>query len=480
MKPNSMRGMLAIALMGAYASGCSQKAERSSEGADPFGHASSAASSTSWLPDSTPDAAPPPPSAPARTTVESSETSIGGLVTTRESRTVTEGAPIAAQAPPETSPPWIEAPRETRRTPQSGLLTAGDHDDLLNPKAYADYAGSYLQNGGGNLPFVDTRTRRTIKVLDASGRPVPHAMVTVGREKNPLQLTTTSDGTASFYPGFDRIADRTRVSVVSTAGRWERMVNLGKGAGTTVAALPGRAPTVDALDIAIVLDTTGSMGDEMEFIQTEITSIVDSVRRNAGNVDVRIGLVAYRDDGDDYVVKSFPMSAGAVGARNAIAALDAGGGGDTPEAMDKAMQAAERLQWRKDAAKAVLLIADAPPHDQDVRTTLDAAGRMRSKGIQIVPVAASDTDDAAQYVMRAMAVMTHGRYIFLTDDSGVGNAHAEPSVACYAVTRLDQLISRVLAGIVTGRRIEPRPQDVIRTVGDMSRGRCLSEDGGQQ
>jgi uncharacterized protein YegL len=319
-----------------------------------------------------------------------------------------------------------------------------------------------------------------VKVVDGSGRPVPFAKVTVGRSANPLTLTTNSDGTASFYPAFDKVSSGAKVSVSSKAGTWQRTLNFSKIPSTIVASLQGSAPSVDELDVAIVLDTTGSMGDEMEFIQTEITSIVDSVRRNAGNVDVRIGVVAYRDDGDEYVVKSFGMSNGAVAARNAIAALDAGGGGDTPEAMDKAMQAAERLQWRPNAAKAVLVIADAPPHDEGMKATLDAANRMRSAGIQIVPVAASDTDDTAQYVMRTMAAMTHGRYIFLTDDSGVGNAHAEPSVACYAVTRLDQLISRVLAGIVTGRRIEPRPQDVIRSVGDMRRGRCLGEIGGGQ
>jgi hypothetical protein len=416
-----------------------------------------------------------------RTTVESSETSVGGLVTTRRSRTVTEGSSGSADRAAEAPVEWIGEPRESRRpTSQSGLLTAGDHDDLLNPKAYAEYAGNFLQNGGTSLPFVDTRTRKTVKVVDGSGRPVPFAKVTVGRSANPLTLTTNSDGTASFYPAFDKVSSGAKVSVSSKAGTWQRTLNFSKIPSTIVASLQGSAPSVDELDVAIVLDTTGSMGDEMEFIQTEITSIVDSVRRNAGNVDVRIGVVAYRDDGDEYVVKSFGMSNGAVAARNAIAALDAGGGGDTPEAMDKAMQAAERLQWRPNAAKAVLVIADAPPHDEGMKATLDAANRMRSAGIQIVPVAASDTDDTAQYVMRTMAAMTHGRYIFLTDDSGVGNAHAEPSVACYAVTRLDQLISRVLAGIVTGRRIEPRPQDVIRSVGDMRRGRCLGEIGGGQ
>ena len=144
------------------------------------------------------------------------------------------------------------------------------------------------------------------------------------------------------------------------------------------------------------------------------------------------------------------------------------------------MKAAVALPWRQNAAKVVMLIADAPPHEEAVAATLASAGTLRSKGVQIVPLAASGTEDTAQYVMRTMAAMTQGRYVFLTDDSGVGNAHAEPSIGCYQVTRLDQLLTRVLSEIVTGRRFEARPQDVIRTVGDMRRGRCIGEFGGQQ
>ena len=119
-----------------------------------------------------------------------------------------------------------------------------------------------------------------------------------------------------------------------------------------------------------------------------------------------------------------------------------------------------------------LLVADAPPHREALGTTLDAVEHLRGQGVRIVPVAASGAEDSAQYVMRAMAVLTGGRYIFLTDDSGIGNGHAEPDIACYVVTRLDQLIARVLAGIVEGRRVEPKQSEIIRTVGSYDRGRC--------
>lgn len=222
----------------------------------------------------------------------------------------------------------------------------------------------------------------------------------------------------------------------------------------------------------LVLDTTGSMGDEMAYLQAELASILSRVKRDASDVDVRIGLVVYRDRGDAYVTRSFPLTGDTAAMQSSLDNQDADGGGDTPEAMDRALVAAGQMQWRPDAAKAVLLVADAPPHSKALGMTLDAVEHLRGQGVRIVPVAASGVENSAQYIMRAMAVLTGGRYIFLTDDSGVGNAHAEPDVACYIVTRLDQLIARVLAGIVEGRRIEPEQGEVIRTVGSYDRGRC--------
>lgn len=401
---------------------------------------------------------------PARTVTRKGEWSVGGIVGGKTETTTVE--PVAAQdvvvEPPSPRP---------EPAPQSGLLTAGDVDDLLNPAQYARYAGRFLQDRGASLPFVDTRTRVTIKVVDARGRPVPQARATVGRGQAPLRLVTAADGTASFFPRFDRVPGETEVAVSAPAGSAKRRISL---AGTRLVEmrLPGGAAAPAAMDVALVIDTTGSMGDEIAYLAAELEAIVARLKRNAGNVDLRIGVILFRDDGDDYVVRTTPLTGNVGAIRATLLQQEADGGGDMPEAMDRAMAAATRLQWRADAAKALVLVTDAPPHDEALAATLTAADRLRSAGVQIVPVAASGVDDTAQYVLRTMAAMTQGRYVFLTDDSGVGDAHAEPDVACYLVTRLDQLLGRVLGGIATGRRIEPRPDDVIRRVGSYDRGRC--------
>jgi Mg-chelatase subunit ChlD len=395
------------------------------------------------------------------TTVTTRELDVGGLVKMREERrTVGPEEEIVD-----------EAVNEMKR-PQAGNLTAGDHDDILNPTLYARYASAVVQQNG-ELPFVDTRSLVAVRVVDAVGRAVPQARIEVARPGGALHLVSGADGSASFYPRYDRAGSQTRISISSDAGSISRAVRLrGHGVQTVMLTVPGRGRPVDALDLVLVLDTTGSMGDEMAYLQAEMASIISRLKRDAGNLDIQIGLVVYRDRGDDYVTRSFPLSRDMRSVQSTLDQQDADGGGDMPEAVDRALVAAEHMQWRPEAAKAVLLVADAPPHREALGATLKAVEHLRGQGVRIVPVAASGAEDSAQYVMRAMAVLTGGRYIFLTDDSGIGNGHAEPDIACYVVTRLDQLIARVLAGIVEGHRVEPKQSEVIRTVGNYDRGRC--------
>jgi len=138
------------------------------------------------------------------------------------------------------------------------------------------------------------------------------------------------------------------------------------------------------------------------------------------------------------------------------------------------------MAWRDDALKINLLVADAPPHDKHIKDTWNAALKSRREGIHIVPLAGSGIDKTAEFIMRSMAQITGGRYLFLTDDSGVGNRHAKPTVDCYVVTRLDGLVTRVLNSLITGERVEPDAGDIIRSVGNYRAGTCAVDEQDRQ
>lgn len=375
------------------------------------------------------------------------------------------------------SPPGIVRPG-SRHQPQSGTLTAGDHDDLLNPELYDAYVRrSDLGQSIRDLPRVDTGRTLTVAVRDQAGQPIPFAQVVLTcADGNSIRLATQADGRVDFFPALDNLGRSVSIAV-RHAGRLTsaRAVTIAQAPGGQQVGftLSGRAAATRKMDLVLAIDTTGSMGDEIRYLQTELRAILDALRRSHPNLDLRVGFVFYRDLGDEYVTQTVPLTADFSAAQGVLAQQRADGGGDYPEAMDQALIRAVGLDWRADAVKSLLLVADAPPHDDKVGLTWRAAEVARAKRIHIVPVAASGVADTAEYAMRAMAALTQSRYVFLTDDSGVGNPHAPPAVDCYQVTRLDALLRRVLDGQLSGRRVEAREGEVIRSVGQYDAGRCI-------
>ena len=434
-----------------------------------------------------PPAAPPPASAMGRAERADSSGAAPSEIAVTASRS--EGGAAAATAdradkvmPGETAGWPDPRPRRPQPRPQAGQLTAGEHDDLLNPELYAQYQRrSNLGQDLPGLPLLDTARVLTIEARDRSGQPLGRTMVEVlCADGNRLQLSTMSDGTVALFPALDRLGSKVKVRV---GGQPWREVAIASGAGGqrvsfTLDQRPAQA--AQKLDLMLVIDTTGSMGDEIRYLQSEFGAIMTSVRAQHPGLDVRVGFVFYRDLGDDYVTQTVPLTRDFARAQGELGQHQAGGGGDYPEAMDQALVRAAGQDWRGDAVKTMLLVADAPPHDEHIGLAWQASEVLRAKRVQIVPVAASGVADKAEYVMRAMAALTQSRYTFLTDDSGIGNAHAAPAIDCYLVTRLDALLRRVIDSQLTGRRIEPAEQEVIRQVGDYDHGRCVIPRGGLQ
>jgi von Willebrand factor type A domain len=240
-----------------------------------------------------------------------------------------------------------------------------------------------------------------------------------------------------------------------------------------------KAPRAE-LDVQLVLDTTGSMGDELTYLQSEFDAIAANVRSKFPNVTPRWSLVVYRDKGDDYVTREFDFTSDTNKFRKNLRAQSAGGGGDTPEAVVQGLGSGLAQSWRQqgNVAKIAFWVADAPAHPGEGRVLAQVIRDAKKKGVHIYPIASSDTDDAAEYQMRSAAQMTGGRYVFLTNDSGVGNNHAEPHIPCYNVTRLDTAIVRMIQVELSGHRVEAEQNEIVRAVGQPNKeGKCQLSSG---
>jgi Mg-chelatase subunit ChlD len=166
------------------------------------------------------------------------------------------------------------------------------------------------------------------------------------------------------------------------------------------------------LDLVLAIDTTGSMGGVINDVKANARQLIETLR--AGGGMVRVGVVAYRDSGDDYVVRSFPLtvldSAGVAALDSFIAALRANGGGDWPEKLDTALDAATAMVWRGDVAASIVVIADAPAHPRDQASALAIAEAFATKifGGQVSVV---DTGSGGHAFLRALTTQGGGQYV---------------------------------------------------------------------
>jgi hypothetical protein len=244
----------------------------------------------------------------------------------------------------------------------------------------------------------------------------------------------------------------------------------------------GQLSSRETLDVALVIDTTGSMGDEMAYLRTEFLALTRSIDEAYPNAEQRWALVVYRDEGDLYVVRSTEFTDDLTAYLTNLGQQSADGGGDIPEAPDQALAATAALDWRTGGATARLAfwVADAPHHAERTSQMTAAVRAVRDADVHLYPVASSGVDELTELSMRSAAQLTGGRYLFLTDDSGIGGAHKEPTIPCYFVTRLDAAIRRMVDIELTGNYREPAPSEIIRTGGNPKNGRCAVAAGDVQ
>lgn len=121
---------------------------------------------------------------------------------------------------------------------------------------------------------------------------------------------------------------------------------------------------INAVDLAFVVDTTGSMGGLIAAAQGQMIKMLQELTK-AADIRLQLGVVEYRDHPpqDQMVYRAYPFTKNMQEAQKAINGLTANGGGDAPEAvLDGVVAACKELAWRRSARRLLVLVGDAPPH----------------------------------------------------------------------------------------------------------------------
>lgn len=350
---------------------------------------------------------------------------------------------------------------------KSRILTAGEVNDFNKWKMWEEYTENEFRSMGNFWGLMPNK-RYTVQLTDKKFNAIVNeAVYLVHQTSGDTVWKAISDNTgkAELWAGFlknDKEGDRYYIT-----DRFGHKIHQPSAFsnGVNLLTVERSCAVSSDVDIAFVVDATGSMGDEIEFLKLELEEVIRNSMEKYKSLNLRAASVFYRDIFNDaYVTRSVGFNDDLLKALNFIKLQGAGGGGDTPEAVDKALETAlDSLQWNPAARTRLLfLVLDAPPHNEAKERIRALTLKAAAMGVRIVPIACSGTDKSTEFLLRSMALATNGTYGFISNHSGVGNPHIEPTTDKYEVELLGNLLQRIIAQFVYAKDCAADPSLVVQ------------------
>jgi hypothetical protein len=334
----------------------------------------------------------------------------------------------------------------TNSEKKSGQLTAGEINDSKNWDEWIKSLNHKDFNDLQEKWSFYLRHKINVKATSENNLPLANVGVNVFSINNKRLFTTRTDALGEASVFIDKSVFESEkyfiIQLVSNGNIVGKKIT--KSNDYVDFALDEAAKNNDA-DIMFTIDATGSMGDEMDYLKAELENIFDRLDKSIKSK--RLGLTFYRDHGDSFVVKEFDFSSDISKMKKFLNDHNADGGGDYEEALEKALKASLKKAWNVNAKTRLLfLLLDAPPHytRENVEIIKNQIKIAQEKGIKIIPIVASDANKNVEFLMRFFSVSTNGTYVFLTNDSGIGNDHLEPTNSKYKIEKLNDLIVRLI------------------------------------
>ena len=313
----------------------------------------------------------------------------------------------------------------------AGKLTAGEVNDFAKWNLWPGILDNSHKKFIADWK-ITPRQRYTVQVVNKDGYPVANY---------PVNLTDKKGNTV-----FQAVTDNT-----GKAELWNGLVgqpaDVDQPAFRTI-VVDEPCDHSDDVDVVFVFDATGSMGDELRYLQAEMKDVISRASDATGGLNIRTGAVVYRDHGDEYITRISRLTQDIKTTQAFIDKQHANGGGDYPEAVPEALMAALNSSgWDSNArARIAFLILDAPCHKDSATLALlhDQILNAAAQGIRIVPVVCSGLGESGELLLRSIALATNGTSFFLTDDSGIGHPHLKPTTDSLKVEHLNDMLVRTI------------------------------------
>ncbi|MBN1406460.1 MAG: VWA domain-containing protein [Calditrichaceae bacterium] len=341
---------------------------------------------------------------------------------------------------------------EARNQPTESGLRAGFTDDNKQFNYYLGFLEKF-KNKVANYP-LNISNRIILTVKDQNGITIPDAEIRIYSNDSLISKGKTyADGTYYFYAP-DSVQPNTNYKIkfnynqaddsllISAGGR--RQTNL-------ILDNSYQAPGDIPVDVLFILDTTGSMSEEIRRLLTTIKLIHLNLQTYGNNIDLRFGLVLYKDRDDAYTTRVIPLTADIDNFRNELSKIEAGGGGDSPEDLQSALKASmQEIHWNDYGVRLGFIITDAAVHldYKQQYTYVHAIQDAKRKAVKLYSIGTGGLDISGEYVLRQISQYTQAKYIFLTygekgeSDGGAPGSVSHHTGSNYETDKLEAIIIR--------------------------------------
>lgn len=343
----------------------------------------------------------------------------------------------------------VAIPGGANKNVAAGLLTAGEVNDFTKWYFWPRVID------GSHKDFVShwqlaPRHRYTVQVVAPNGFPIASRAVSLlDNAGNTLfQAVTDNTGKAELWYQLlgNNLCGKHADFYIAVDDQKQVAKQWAEGLNTFVLDEPCEAS--DDVDVMFVFDATGSMGDELRYLQAEMKDVITRAKEATGGLQIRTGAVVYRDHQDDYLTRISRLTEDIKATQAFIDKQQANGGGDYPEAVPEALMAAMNSSgWNPNArARIAFLILDAPCHQDSATIALlhEQVLNAAALGVRIVPVVCSGIGESGELLVRSIALATNGTSFFLTDDSGIGHSHLKPTTDSLKVEHLNDMLVRTI------------------------------------
>ena len=344
----------------------------------------------------------------------------------------------------------------TNNQATAGKLTAGEVNDFTKWSFWPGVLdGSHKQYA--DEWKIAPRHRYTVQVVGTHGYPIAaRAVSLLDNTGNTLfQAMTDNTGKAELWYQLigNNLCGKHTDFYLSVDEQKQIAKDWSEGFNTFILDEPCEQRNeakdqISDVDVVFVFDATGSMGDELRYLQAEMKDVISRATEATGGLKIRTGAVVYRDHQDEYLTRISRLTEDLTTTQTFIDAQQAGGGGDYPEAVPEALMAAlNSTGWNSNArARIAFLILDAPCHQDSVTVALlhEQILNAAALGVRIVPVVCSGLGESGELLLRSIALATNGTSFFLTDDSGIGHPHLKPTTDSLKVEHLNDMLVRTI------------------------------------